>query len=973
MYDPTESRQLFLTQDWDAAWQTVVKPWLSCSDGLFPGYVVVPTRGQARALRLRMAQEGVVSIGARFVTPGLIRRLPVPGLRNSAVVPDRAILEFAFTLSAAEACERGGLGRDEEGLARSLLSRPSDPLDDWDDLLRAGLDEYSFPHPFVRRTFRLLRDWLLARGFSVPHSEAYPSSKQDLPVSADGTDRALIYGFGADCWRDGPDLFRLSRAMKAVTAVVPFPSFSGKPLEEEWVSQFESAFETESLSLTDQAEQRWGGLARSWVLNDASEGESAVCREVPILIGRDPAAEVALVFNQIVAWLDRPQARIAVVFPVSSPAVADLAVRLRDAGIRFCDEIATTGAPSGEIALLKAFLAYQGGGSRLEELWAVARLLRSNGDFSLTAGQSRDWIERAFDACQSHRVADALKSAEVLLTSTGEVMAKLIEALGFWPERLSVDDGVARLEACAERWGLEIPERLVGLDRLIAASEGVYPRETVVDLLIRSLPERAPRQGLDRDDFAPVVLTTRKRATAQVWSHVLFAGSNAEAWPKPVEETFWLGDSARREVNRKAGVPGMLHLAEDTSLLERLSCLDICNNTVDGVAFSACLRVNDGTETEWSPHPWLERVLLQRSRSAQDGSDSGKAGGFTRKYWQALARQTGEDPAIDSGPIREWAEIWHRRRDPSQPFDAWFYCHESMNPSHRRWAARLLEAGFRDPVHLWYDGIMRLRRIPESPLARSRRKELGSLVHRFLALSVRGDAQPGAIHPMPSVELCRDRLERMLADFRRSRPDDAYWQSFCLELAALTRNLLERVLGPDASSWVGAEISLPREARIGTAYGDLPVSGRIDLIETNRPEWAGASMTISDYKTGTDGPLNATRMGERGQSLQLGVYLKAAMELGASGVIVRMIQSEKEKDSSLTDEVLEQIQPAFDRLGRQILSGRFGQRTPDRSRFASGFEAPLACVPIPLAVLEQKTEVTFPTSEDASASAGGGA
>lgn len=971
MYDPTASRQLFLTQDWDAAWQAVVKPWLSCSNGLKPGYVVVPTRGQARALRLRMAQEGVVSIGARFVTPGLIRRLPVPGLRPAGVVPDRAILEFAFTLSVAEACERGGLDSDEEGLARSLLSRPSDPLDDWDDLLRAGLDEKSFPHPFVRRLFRLLRGWLLARGFSIPHAEASPRDEKGGSLPPGGTDRVLIYGFGADCWRDGPDLFRLSAATQRVTAVIPFPSFSGKPLEEEWAGQFESALGTEALSLPDQAEQPWGCLARSWVLNEAYDGESAVACQVPILVGEDSAAEVALIFHQIVAWLDRPQVRIAVVFPASSPAVADLAGRLRTAGIRYCDEIATTGAPSGEIALLKAFLAYQSGGCRLEELWTVARLLRSNGDFALTAGQSRDWIERAFDACQSHRVADALKSSEVARSSRSAVMAKLVEDLGFWPEQLSVRDGVAGLETCARRWGLEVPERLVGLDRLIAVSESVYPREAVVELLIRSLPERAPRQDLIRDDFAPVVLTTRKRATAQVWSHVLFAGSNAEAWPGPVEETFWLGDSARREINRKAGEPMALHLAEDSAMLERLSCLELCNNTVDGVAFSACLRVNDGTETGWSPHPWLERILLQRSRMGQGGEGPGNGGGFSRQYWENLARRAPRQPATDSDRFQEWAKLWRRRRDPWLPFDAWFYCHEPMPPSGRRWAARALEAGFRDPVHLWYDGVLRLRRIPESPLIRSRRKELGSLVHRLLALSIRGDAQPGGIQPRPSLVLCRGRLERLLTDYRQSRPDDAYWRSFCLELSALTRNLLERVLGPESPAWVGAEVSLPQEARIRTTYGDLPVSGRIDLIETDRPEWAGASMTISDFKTGSDDPLNAARMGERGQSLQLGVYLKAALELGASDVMVRMVQPEQEKDSSLVHTLLDPIQPAFDRLGQQILSGRFGQRTPDRSRFSFGFEAPLACVPIPLAVLERKTEVTFPSDEGASTSEGG--
>ena len=75
MFEPSLKRQLYLTQDWEAAWRLVVEPWLTVFDRVNPGTVVVPTRGQARALRSRMAIEGVATLGVRFVTPGLIRTL----------------------------------------------------------------------------------------------------------------------------------------------------------------------------------------------------------------------------------------------------------------------------------------------------------------------------------------------------------------------------------------------------------------------------------------------------------------------------------------------------------------------------------------------------------------------------------------------------------------------------------------------------------------------------------------------------------------------------------------------------------------------------------------------------------------------------------------------------------------------------------------------------------------------------------
>ena len=59
---PVEAkREIHLARDWDAAWREIVRPWLTVPATLRRDFVVVPTRGQAHALKLRCVREGIGS------------------------------------------------------------------------------------------------------------------------------------------------------------------------------------------------------------------------------------------------------------------------------------------------------------------------------------------------------------------------------------------------------------------------------------------------------------------------------------------------------------------------------------------------------------------------------------------------------------------------------------------------------------------------------------------------------------------------------------------------------------------------------------------------------------------------------------------------------------------------------------------------------------------------------------------------
>ena len=140
--------------------------------------------------------------------------------------------------------------------------------------------------------------------------------------------------------------------------------------------------------------------------------------------------------------------------------------------------------------------------------------------------------------------------------------------------------------------------------------------------------------------------------------------------------------------------------------------------------------------------------------------------------------------------------------------------------------------------------------------------------------------------------------------------------------------------------------------------GMYPVQGRMDLVLLDRPQWQGATVDIVDFKTGGDDPLSVKRMAEKGESLQLGIYLAAARSMGIAQGRVWMLKPGKPPQAIGTSE-LDLALGQLSRVAEHLESGQYGALTPDRSEYASVFEWPLACTPIKQAILREKYELTF--------------
>jgi hypothetical protein len=944
--------ELHLARDWDAAWREIVRPWLAAPGALRRDFVVVPTRGQAHALKLRCVREGLPLLGVEFLTPGLARQKWValapparPALgRELLLLNLRALIEERLAPLTPEA--------PAWGFWKSLQSDPEGALDAFDELLQAGFAARDFPLPPLRDIFGELERRVAQAGYDFAARQAIAAAAAPVPDRPLLGGRLLIHGFAFEHGREFWSLVALARHAAEVTVVLPEPDFGRKDGDERWIEAWERALGAESLPL-DAPECTGPGaaVARLWT---GGEGEPA---RATLLIGQTRADEMQLVAAEIARRLDAGTDNLAVIFPRAGAAHLRLARLLTERGLPFNDLLEAAGPVAVDLQLQRALLAFYERSARLEELLALWPLLHAMGHTEQPPGAARDVCERVFDARQTHSLAAVLpnlaaRSDDPRWPAWREVARVAGLLLPAWPERLTLEDALHRFTAVSTRFGLPGAEAWPALAAYARQDPRELPLKVVLAALASFLPGKSPAVGATgRGLFAPVTLTTWRRASALAWSDVIFTESNAGVWPLRIETGSWLTDEQREELNRRAPAGIGLLTSDNRAWAEKRGCTDLAANAAGAVVFSAALFDEDEPEIKLAPNAWLERVMLA-GRAAQAGPGLEEA--FAR-----LARKI-TLPAADPAAHAPWFDIWQRRRNPAVAFDDYFLCGDPAVTRPAELAPRLIERAVEDPAELWFEGVLRLQRVGWSPLVRTRKKALGSLVHRVLASALRGAPVEGIFKALPAEGDARARLAAELAKLRGQWPRDRYWDSFHAELAELASRLLGMVYRLPTGRFVAVEASLPAGTAIalGVEGGSVGIAGRMDLVLSDRPEWGGAQVDIVDFKTGADARLTARGMA-RGASLQLGIYLAAVATLGVQGAQVWMLKPDGSKPAGLGLTELAEALASLAQLGRHLVTGRYGARTADRTDFSHGYEWPLACTPVRRAVLDKKFAVTF--------------
>jgi len=981
------------------AWREVVQPWLAEGAGacLQRGYVIVPTRGQAHAFKQRCLIENIPLLGVELLTPGLARARWLAHTNANAAENLRPALGREFLLFGLRAIVARRLAplnpaneteRPAWGLLKSLQSDCERALGDFDDLLKSGFSAADFSEPVLREVFGELAAWVekLGHDFAPRQTEQFVQGTQGRAMFQI-SGRLLIHGFSAEQRGEFFNIAAFGRCFDgdSVTVTLPEPEFRGrKALDETWIELWEKTLGANAVPIDepDGPPTSCENIAEVWASSDGVTEDAAVTEsletQASVLIGTTRAAEMELVAGKISTLLAQGAENIGVVFPVSDAAHLRLVELLEKRGIPFVDQLETAAPQPVEIQTQRALLAFYKNGCRLEDLLALWPLLQATGEArEQPLSAVRDVCERLFDEHQTHSLPKCVPTLLAGAESRAEwrdVAAVCVEKLlgannaFVWPEQLTVADALARFSSACERFNLgEIP----GCDVLLEFSKNetrALPSAVVFSLLESFLPAQgAVPDAPGRGCFARVTLTTRRRAEGGIWSHVIFAEANAGVWPERQEASCWLPDEARAALNRRRHGDIDLFTADDRAFLEKRGYATLSRDTSEQIVFTAALFNEEEPELKLSPNSWLERVQWQKGLSGM---------GDSPVLSQNNIQNTGESPVphdphgrVARATQSDWHRIWLARRDPATPFDDFFFCAAPKQLANVRLGVRQIEDGATDPANLWFDAVLKAGAIGWQVFERSPDKIRGQLAHRLLARALRGEAASGKFQIMPAETEARERLNAALAELRKTwAVDDAYWESFHMELSEVCGALLKKIFAQqagEAGAFVAAEYSLPKDMRVQLDPHDpdsrIRVSGRMDLLRLDRPDFDGASVDIIDFKTGKTGTLSAASMGAKGELLQLGIYLEAARTLGAADGRVWLFKpAATDEPTSVSMEELPQALAALLQIKRHLIEGRYGALTEDRSDYAFGGGGwPLACAPISHAVLVQKYETTF--------------
>ena len=944
--------ELFLSRFAEGEWLGVVRPWL---EGARVGWsersswrqpAVRPTLLSAGA-----SQESLPLLGVEFLTPGLARKK-----RGAGSDPGKTF--HLLVLRTLIEARLGKLGPDDPArlLWKSIGSDLEAALGDFDDLLRAGLSPEDFPKPELQGIFRELLDWMGRRGF-----EFDPIADRAAASSGRGSaiaDRMLLLPGGAESRGEFFGLAALATRCPALTVSLPMPDFArGGDSDEAWVGTWER-FLGVSHEVPDVPDplETCAGVAEVWA------GAQGMVGQAEVIVGRSRSHEMERVADRIAGLLRSGSDNVAVIFPKADAAHEQLARILDERGTVFTDLIAASATVPVEIQTQRAMVDFYAKGCRLEELLALWPLLEARSLVRISAAEARAICQGLFDEVQSHRVEPHMdrleKSEKNNAREVGRVLRLLLPS---WPQALSLSEALALFESARNRLMASAPAGWEALHDFAARAAEPMPSAAVLEAIRSFIPENGPALGEKRNGYAHVTLTTVRRASGVAWSETILVESRKGSWPQRRESTCWLGDGDRRERNAEAPSPAGLATADERVAIERRMYAAVARDTRHRVIFSVSEHADEDPEARLEPNPWLERVLWGL------GHLSVEVGGRHPFGRPAPARPAPKGHAQPG--LATWFRIWNRRRDPQAKFDDHFFSGPaSLRPV--RLSAGLIERGVADPVRLWFEAVLGVRRVEWGPFERERGKQIGNAVHGLLARALKGLPSKGAFFEMPARGEAMERLSAEVSSLRERWPRDRYWDSVHMEVAGAARSLLEKVFGLPKARYAAVESWLPEGATVPAGEaGPTAVRGRMDLVLSDRPDWEGASVHIVDYKTGSDAGLSAKAMASRGASLQLGIYLEAARSLKAQGS-VWMLKPDKPPSSLETDELEGAVAKLKD-LGLHLKSGVYGALTPDRTEHSHDFAWPLACPPIPAAILRRKFDATF-GAVSAAGSEGGG-
>ena len=242
-FQPARGPVLLVASSPEAAWHGGIGDWLQAVAAHAwqderPALVIVPTRGQAQALKARLLGAGQSALGVQFITPPYLRAL----LQDTAGQPPlREHLLFLLALAAEEQLDDPKIPEAERLAAISIRRTPDHLLRLLDQLDAAGwaFDQIDLPafRPIVRR-FRAHLASCNFETFAASDRDAFARMQKSVPRFSN----LLITDFHGAHW----PLWRLLRAAvsaaEEATIFLQYPRMEAADLDSAWIGSWEEAF-----------------------------------------------------------------------------------------------------------------------------------------------------------------------------------------------------------------------------------------------------------------------------------------------------------------------------------------------------------------------------------------------------------------------------------------------------------------------------------------------------------------------------------------------------------------------------------------------------------------------------------------------------------------------------------------------------------------------------------------------------------
>jgi hypothetical protein len=991
----------------DAAWESVVLPWFESvsADALLDEHeiaVVTPVRGEAYFLRARILDRGISLLGVKFLSPAQLREILLH--TSDLILPPREHLRLLLAMTADESAAESTADKiDNQSpeilIAKSVARDPDHFLRAIDQINIAGWNFDEIEPRALREIAARFEKRVRACGFSFVHEADRAASAQAQAFSPRFS-HFLVTGFNGAHWPLWPLLRAAVTSSTEATIILNDPRDEARDLDEVWVGTWEESFGAAE-PIAGASERSTSSLGEL-LANTASQTEAAT-GQIHFLIGRDATEQARAIVALTAKFLCQKNCeRIGILFPRRGALPRLVASFLESAQIAHNDGIGHLAPSVFDDDAWRAWLELQAN-PRLKFLF---RFLRAT-DAEIFDGMSifdvEETLRRAYADVLLDKI-DILREycARSLKSDETSAIVRGLDTIQFLPAAATLTEFLAQTQKIFSHLGWR--QHGSELERLSRTWSREASGPVSKTIYLRWLGEVLGASSLRRDEhgshpYSRVHLLPCADAENQSWSHLIFAGSNEEAWPSLDEEFGFIGSDEIDEFNRQNKIlnrravrrgrqgEGQWSVRADKTLLlgaserrqlRRRQLMNLVESVTADIGVAANLYSGSFPSRISNPSDLFSRLYF-----------AARGSGLSHETLHALEEET-------RSWLKDWSPLDAQKID-SISLGRTRYAYDARRQSRAageyEFALRLApdrpislrvtewEQALKWPALVWMKLFLGVETEDETGDAWA--IATGQWVHRWLAEAVQDSSANGFV-PLRSTDEIRVRILEEARHFRseiqslgaHSLPD--WWTSGWSNALYLADCLATKLCDLGDWSQMAAEFSLGSPAIIPLSSDEaLRVRGRIDLILARGPRKQSpigySDLWVIDYKTGRQRGFNLRELRRHaspeekmrkqlvdGRGVQLALYALAVNALGASQVRLTLLAPVGELEPQFSLEHALAQKDIWRELHRMQESGAFGMLGKVHADYGAIRAYPLATLAVDPDLLRKKWGLTHP-------------